>query len=109
MAHNRERRRDPRIATSVMSEVFVSTGVSGKLRYFGPAIVIDMSESGLALAMDAVPRGHSTVHVRNRYFRVEAIIRNSSSLDAGFRIGAEFTSELEWQPGSEVLLSPQAA
>lgn len=84
MVHNRERRRRPRIATLVMSQVFISTGLSGKFRYFGPAIVMDMSESGLALAMDVVPPNDSAVQVHNKYFRVEAIIRNSSSLEVDF-------------------------
>jgi hypothetical protein len=53
-----ERRRDPRTVTSVMSEVFVASGKSGQLRYFAPAILVDVSESGLALMMDIAPEGH---------------------------------------------------
>jgi hypothetical protein len=92
-----ERRRDPRTICSVMSEVFV-TSTNGALRYFAPAIVADISNSGLALMMDVAPKGHTKLTVRNTYFHAEMYIRNMTSLDCGVRVGCEFVNRLEWEP-----------
>jgi hypothetical protein len=101
--YEQERRRDPRTVTSVMSEVFIPLGRSGKLRYLAPAIVIDISDSGLALAMDRAPDGYKTLHVRNYYFQVEVEIRNTRPLAVGVRVGGEFTGKLQWTEGSRGL------
>ena len=82
---------------SVMSEVFV-TSRNGQLRYFAPAIVADISHSGLALMMDVPPKGHATITVRNTYFHAVMYIRNTTTLECGVRIGCEFVHRLEWQP-----------
>ena len=107
--HEQERRRDPRTVTSVMSEVFIHSGRSGQLRYLAPAIIIDISDSGLALAMDRAPDGCKILHVRNYYFQVELEIRNTTLLDVGVRVGGEFTGELQWTHGSRVLPAQQRA
>jgi hypothetical protein len=81
-----------------MSEVFVASGKSGQLRYFAPAILVDVSESGLALMMDIAPEGHHIIHVRNKYFDAAVVIRNVTRLEVGVRIGGEFTKTLQWKP-----------
>jgi hypothetical protein len=91
-----ERRRDPRTVTSVMSEVFTPLGRTGQLRYLAPAIILDISDSGLALAMDRAPVGCKTLRVRNYYFEVDVEIRNTTPLEVGFRVGGEFTGDLQW-------------
>ena len=100
--YEHERRRDPRTVTSVMSEVFIPSDRSGQLRYLAPAIVLDISESGLALAMDRAPDGCKILHVRNYYFQVEVEIRNTTRLDVGVRVGGQFTGELQWTQNSRV-------
>lgn len=92
-----ERRRDPRTVCSVMSEVFV-TSTRGNLRFFAPAIVADISNSGLALVMDVPPKGHTRLTVRNTYFHADMYIRNTTALECGVRVGCEFVDRLEWQP-----------
>jgi PilZ domain len=103
MTHGQERRRDPRTVTSVMSGVYVGSGRMGHLRYLGPAIVIDISESGLALQMDLSPERHNLLYVKNYYFEVEAEIRSITPVEAGVRIGCQFRSELQWKPEGRVL------
>src|SRR3954447_25719840 len=93
-----ERRRDPRAVCSVMSEILV-VSPGGRLRYLAPAIVADISASGLALVMDAVPRGVTKLRVRNTYFEADVFVRNTMPTDNGFRIGCELLRPLEWVPG----------
>jgi hypothetical protein len=92
-----ERRRDPRSVCSVMSEVFVRS-TNGYMRYLAPAILADISASGLALVMDFAPTGHQTLHIRNSYFHADVYIRITVPQDRGVRVGCELVSRLEWQP-----------
>lgn len=92
-----ERRRDPRSVCSVMSEVLVISP-SGHAKYFAPAILADISASGLSLIMDTVPRGANKLKVRNTYFEVDVYIRHTNATDAGFCIGCELSHSIEWLP-----------
>lgn len=91
-----ERRRDPRTVCSVLSEVLVNS--NGHLKYLAPAILADISSSGLSLVMDVAPRGISRMLVRNAYFEVDVYVRNITATNAGFRVGCEFLRPLEWLP-----------
>jgi hypothetical protein len=104
--YKQERRRDPRTVMTAMSEVFVAAGKLGHLRYLGPAIVVDISDSGMALVMDFLPDGYNILHVRNYYFHVEIEIRNATPVEGGIRLGAEFTSKLEWNQSQMVSATP---
>lgn len=86
-----------------MSGVYVSSGGLGHLRYLASAIVIDISDSGLALQMDLSPECHGVLYVKNYYFEVEVEIRSTTPLEAGVRVGCKFTSELQWKPDGRIL------
>jgi hypothetical protein len=92
-----ERRRDPRTVCSVLSEILVFSP-DGHLKYFAPAIVADISASGLSLNMDLAPTGANKLRVRNSYFEADVYVRNRIDTGAGFRIGCEFLRPLEWLP-----------
>lgn len=71
------------------------SSLNGSPRFFAPAIVSDISASGLALLMDMPPSGHSRLHVRNTYFHAEMYIRSIVRLQSGVRVGCEFVHRLE--------------
>lgn len=77
-----------------MAEILVMSG--GHLKYFAPAIVADISTSGLSLIMDVSPRGANKLKVRNTYFEADVYVRNTDATDCGYRVGCEFSRPLEW-------------
>jgi hemerythrin-like metal-binding protein len=89
-----ERRKSPHRYCSVLSEVLAGPKHTDK--YLGPAVVVDLSEHGLALQTDFRLRVGNSLYVRNRYFAVSAVVLNSRRMDVGFRAGVEFTSEVRW-------------
>lgn len=89
-----EKRRHERGYCSVLSSVYDNS--TDRPRHIGPAVVVDISESGLAMSCDfEVPVGASLL-VRNAYFRAHVIVRNTQKTDSGARIGSEFTRPVEW-------------
>jgi hypothetical protein len=87
-----ERRRHTREVCSVLSEVFAITGDSR--RYIGPGVVLDVSESGLALVMDFAPAPDLPLLITNAYFEVRAKLRSCTTNRDGMRLGLEFTSPI---------------
>jgi PilZ domain len=100
-----ERRRHSRRVCSVLSEVFVMNG--NARRFIGSGVVLDISESGLALAMDHSPLTESSLFIRNAYFDVQAQIRNRTTKDGSTRLGVEFTSAVNWHAEPNMLPSDQ--
>ena len=72
------------------------------LKYLASAIIVDISDSVLALLMDVSPKGHKSLYVKSYYFEVKAEIRNITPLDSGFRVGVEFTGELQWKAENQL-------
>ena len=94
-------RRHPRRICSVLSQVFVLTGDSR--RYVGSGLVLDISESGLALMMDQPPAADGEVFIKNSYFDVQAEIRNRRVENDCTRLGLEFTSAVNWHATPDAL------
>jgi hypothetical protein len=88
-----------------MSDVLISTSRCANLRYFGPAILADVSESGMAILMDEVPKGYTRMHVKNSYFEVNVEIRNVTRTGDGCRVGCEFIQPVEWRNHLAMLIS----
>lgn len=102
------RRHHPRTNISVLSEVFEVEGTT--VRYIGPGMVLDVSEDGLALAMDEPPRGAPKLLVKNAYFDVHAQIVNRTSERDCTRLGMRFVSKPTWyRPLTESSSSAPAA
>ena len=100
-----ERRRHTRKVCSVLSEVFAITGDSR--RYIGPGVVLDISESGLALVMDFAPASDLSLLITNAYFEVRAKLRSCTTNTDGIRLGLEFTSAITWYRPSDALPTNQ--
>lgn len=98
---HQEQRRHRRHICSVLSEAFAVTGDSR--RYIGPGVVIDMSESGMAFAMDSPPHTDIPLFIQNPYFEVRAHIRNRTTRGDGTRLGLEFTSVVHWHREPDTL------
>jgi hypothetical protein len=102
-----EQRRHFRTITSVLSEVFVLEGTSP--RYLGPGVVLDMSESGLGLALDNPPQAATQLLIKNTYFDVDARIVNRTAERGSTRLGLQFTSDVRWNRTLDTPVLPQPA
>lgn len=91
----------------VLSEVFKLTGDSR--RYVGSGVVLDISESGLALVMDQPPAADGGVFIKNTYFDVQAEIRNGRIENGCTRLDLEFTSAVNWHALPDPLLMVQSS
>jgi PilZ domain len=96
----REQRKEQRGPAPAVGLVDVFMEVSRHKVRLGPSLLQDASPSGLAIQMDQAVAVGKVLHLKNRYVRYAAQVRNCRAANAGFRIGLALLPEAELVPVS---------
>ena len=94
----REQRKEQRGPAPGVGLVDVFVEVSQHKVRIGPSLLQDASPSGLAIHMDQAVAVGKVLHLKNRYVRYTAQVRNCRAANVGFRIGLELLPEAELAP-----------
>jgi len=94
----REQRKEERGPAPGVGLVDVFVEVSRHKVRLGPSLLQDASSSGLAIHMDQAVAVGKVLHLKNRYVRYTAQVRNCRAANVGFRIGLELIPEQQLTP-----------
>lgn len=94
----REQRKEERGPAPGVGLVDVFVEISRHKVRLGPSLLQDASPSGLSIHMDQAIAVGRILHLKNRYVRYTAQVRNCRAESAGFRIGLELLLEAELAP-----------